>query len=177
MQQVSAIASSSRDYIDTTSPIAESDETHAQAAIVYGGDIGKVYEHVQQLDNENKYSLLKNPFVPTSSYKFPATTDEYGEKRKFQHSWLNSFPGLVYSPCTNGGFCKCCVLFGKSETGQLGILISRPLENFRKATEILRDHFCGKQSNGMQGGKLSDINAVTDSMSFINFMEKKSSAC
>ena len=33
MQQVSAIASSSRDYIDTTLPIAESDETHVQAAI------------------------------------------------------------------------------------------------------------------------------------------------
>jgi len=65
------------------------------------------------------------------------------------------------------------VLFGKSETGQLGILVSRPLENFRKATEILQDHFCGKQSNEMQGGKLSHINAVADSMSFINFMEKR----
>ena len=38
MQLVSAIASSSRDYIDTASPIAESDETHAQAVIVHGGD-------------------------------------------------------------------------------------------------------------------------------------------
>ena len=70
MQQVSAIASSSRDYIDTTLPIAESDETHVQGAIVHGGDIGKVYEHVQQLDNENKYSLLKKTFVPKCSCNY-----------------------------------------------------------------------------------------------------------
>jgi len=33
-----------------------------------------IVQHVQQLDNENKYSLLYKPFVPTSIYKFPATT-------------------------------------------------------------------------------------------------------
>ena len=75
----------------------------------HGGDIGKVYEHVQQLDNENKYSLLKNLFVPTSSCKFPATADEYGKKKKVSTFLAQfSFPGLVYSPCTNGEFCKYC---------------------------------------------------------------------
>ena len=124
-----------------------------------GGDIGKVYNKVHSLDNKVKYSLLKTPFVPNSSYNFPATADEYGKKRRFQHSWLHFFPGLVYSQCTNGGFCKFCVLFGRSESGQLGILVSRRLINFRKASEILRDHFCAKHGKG----KLSHINAVSDS--------------
>ena len=70
----------------------------------HGGDIAKVYNRVHSLDNKAKYSLLKTPFVPSSSYHFPATADEYGKKRRFQHSWLHSFPGLVYSQCTNGGF-------------------------------------------------------------------------
>ena len=103
----------------------------------HGGDIGKVFNSVHSLDNNTKYSLLKTPFVPSSSYSFPATTDEYGKKRRFQHSWLHSFPGLVYSQYTNGGFCKYCVLFGRLESGKLGILVSRPLVNFRKATEMI----------------------------------------
>ena len=46
--------------------------------------------------------------------------------------------------------------------------MSRPLINFRKASEILCDHFCGKQGKG----KLSHINAVSDSLDFIKFMEQ-----
>ena len=53
-------------------------------------------------------------------------------------SWLQTFSGSVYSPSVNGGFCKHCVLFGKASSGQsLGISVSRPLTNLRKATEIL----------------------------------------
>ena len=40
--------------------------------------------------------------------------------------------------------------------------------NFCKASEILHDHFCGKQGKG----KLSHINAVSDSSDFIKFMEQ-----
>ena len=46
--------------------------------------------------------------------------------------------------------------------------MSRPLINFCKASEILRDHCCGKQGKG----KLSHINAVSDSLDFIKFMEQ-----
>jgi len=112
---------------------------------------------------------LKNHLYQSSCFEFPATTDEYGKKRKFQLAWLNFFSGLVCSKCTNGRFCKYYVLFGWLESGQLGILVSRPLTNFRKATEILREHYYGKQSNGIRNGKLSHINAVADSIHFIKF--------
>ena len=46
--------------------------------------------------------------------------------------------------------------------------MSRPLINFHKASEILHDHFCGKQGKG----KLSHINAVPDPLDFIKFMEQ-----
>lgn len=84
-------------------------------------------------------------------------------------SWLQIFPGLAYSPSLNGGFCKYhCVLFGKVHDGQpLGVLVSRPLSNFRKATEILKDHFMGKDGNG----KMSHKRAMEDSMTFISVME------
>ena len=85
-------------------------------------------------------------------------------------SWLNTFPGLVYSPSVNAGFCKHCVLFGKTESGQaLGVLVSRPLTNMHKATLILRDHFVAKDGRG----KLSHALSVADAMQFIQYMEQR----
>ena len=73
----------------TASPSAEFVENYGQ--VTHGSNIGKVYEHVQQPDNQNK------PFAPTSSYKF---FQLLMNMEKILHSWLNSFPSL--SPCTNG---------------------------------------------------------------------------
>ena len=78
----------------------------------------------------------------------------YGKERKFQHSWLNSFPGLVYSSCTNGGFC----------TGNLHI----------KASWKLSDSYWDSVGSFYRVMEyMSHINAVADSTSFIDFMEKK----
>ena len=126
-----------------------------------------VYNRIHSLNNKARYSLLKTPFVPSSSYHFPATADEYDKKRWFQYSWLHSFPGSVYFQCTNGKLCKYCVLFWWLECEQLRILVSQPLINFAKASEILYYHSYGKQGKG----KLFHINVVSDFLDFIKFMK------
>ena len=62
-----------------------------------------------------------------------------GKERRFQHSWLQKFPGLVYSESENGGFSQYCILFGRcaASVKELGVLVCRPLINFKKVTEIL----------------------------------------
>ena len=41
----------------------------------------------------------------------------------------------------NGGFCGPCMLFDiDSDNINLGVLVSRPLTNFKKATDELRAH-------------------------------------
>ena len=71
------------------------------------GDMGLVVglKTIRDLSNQEKYSLLKQHFVPSSSYVFPPRIIK-GKERRFQHSWLKKFPGLVYSESENGGFCK-----------------------------------------------------------------------
>lgn len=54
--------------------------------------------------------------------------------------------GLVYSESDDGGYCKYCVLFGKCgpTVKELGVLVNRPLIDFKRATEKLTDHFHNK---------------------------------
>ena len=115
---------------------------------LYAGDFGQVPVCCAvgtNLSNSDKYLLLMKQSKPECTCKFPDVPDNHGQNRCFQLSWLQAFPGLVYSPSLNGGFFKYCVLFGKVHGSQpLGVLVSRPLTNFRKATEILKDHLWGK---------------------------------
>ena len=67
-------------------------------------------------------------------------------------------------------FVSTVLFFGNSLTRQpLGILVSQPFTNFRKATETLRDHFFAKDGKG----KLSHTLAVADSMTFVSYMEQR----
>jgi hypothetical protein len=44
-----------------------------------------------------------------------------------------------YSESEDGGYCKFCVLFARCEASvkELGVLVTRPLTNFKKATDKL----------------------------------------
>ncbi len=89
--------------------------------------------------------LLTKHFVPPHSYKFPARFVS-GRNRHFQYSWLEQHNGLVYSESHDGGFCKHCVLFARAVPGkELGVLVTRPLIDYKRATEKLTDHFQGKK--------------------------------
>lgn len=88
--------------------------------------------------------LLKHHFVPSMNYHFPSRVINQ-RQRHFQNSWLDKYAGLVYSKSEDGGYCKYCVLFGRCESSvkELGVLVNRPLTNFKKASEKLAEH-CAK---------------------------------
>ena len=124
---------------------SDEDETPVNvSAIVKSGDLAKVVslKNERSLTNEEKMYVLNNSFVPHPGYKFP-TCSISGSLRHFQPSWLEKYSGLVYSESADGGFCKYCVVFGPCEPPetQLTVLVTKPLVNFKKASEKLDHHF------------------------------------
>ena len=62
------------------------------------GDLGQVVElqSIRKLNDNEKYFLLKNHFVPTKGYKFPCHVHG-NQTRQFQMKWLEKYNGLTYS--------------------------------------------------------------------------------
>ena len=135
---------------------------------VRSGDFGQVVQLQAQRDltDSEKFFLLKHHSVPSQGFQFP--THIFQEwRRHFQSSWLHKYGGLVYSESQDGGYCKYCILFARCEplVQELGVLVNRPLTNFKKATEKLNEHFCSK-------GRRSYQAPVERAMTFIAVMEK-----
>ena len=69
-----------------------------------------------------------------------------------------------YSVMGNGGFYVPCILFGiGSDNRDLGVLVSRPLTNFKKATDELKAN----------AEKASHLDAVTSADLFLKVMSGK----
>ena len=136
------------------------------------GDLGQVVElqSIRKLNDNEKYFLLKNHFVPTKGYKFPCHVHG-NQTRQFQMKWLEKYNGLTYSESRDGGYCLFCVLFGRCEPSvkDLGILVSRPMTNFKKAVEKLNQHF-------VSSSRKSHLLAVEKAMAFLAVQEKKVSS-
>ena len=78
-------------------------------------------------------------YKPDPNFKFPVK-DNFKRQQHFSHDWLKNYsPWLVYSKLCDGGFCLPCVLFAKANRGSrdLGVLVSKQLTIFNKATELL----------------------------------------
>ena len=91
------------------------------------------------LTTNTKHALMTNHFRPDVNYIFPKGSTG----RSFQFQWLLSFPWLVCSKQADGCFCLPCVLFGSGQGYHglnPGVLVSRPLTNFKKALEMLHKH-------------------------------------
>ena len=122
---------------------------------------------MRRLTDNEKFYLLKHHYASSKGYQFPARA--FGAKqRRFQVSWLDKFGGLVYSESKEGGYCKYCVLFATCEGSVkgLGVLVNQPLTYFKKATEILLDHFHAK-------GRKSYLAALERAMAFLAVMENR----
>ncbi len=74
----------------------------------------------------------------------------------------------MYSESEDGGYCKYCVLFARCEPSvkELGVLVNRPLTNFKKATEKLNEHFCSRSRKSHQA-------AIEKTMAFMAVMENR----
>ena len=64
----------------------------------------------------------------------------------------------MYSEKDNGGYCKFCVLFGQAPYSVLSLnstLVTCPFINFKKASDRLRDHFCGASKYHLQAVEIA----------------------
>jgi hypothetical protein len=100
-------------------------------------------EEISLFTDEEKYQWLKNCWVPSQNYKFPAVP-EGNKNRYFQQSWLHTYDWLAYSKQLHGGLCKFCIIFGRCEGGnndvKLGKLVMEPMTTYKKATETMKHH-------------------------------------
>ena len=130
-----------------TSQVHTCDNSSELHPAVSSGDFGKVVllKADRNLTDHEKFTLLTKHFIPPRSYKFPARPVS-GRNRHFQQNWLDQYDGLVYSESEDGGYCKYCVLFARDgPTMELGVLVNRPLIDFKRATEKLAEHFHGRK--------------------------------
>ena len=84
---------------------------------------------------------MQNHFLPDNRFIFPVRQYK-GKNLKFKLPWLNDFSWLVYSKIKNGGYCLPCVFFVRKpeERGcEFGVLIQKPLTDFRKALRELEN--------------------------------------
>ena len=97
----------------------------------FDDDIANVVSR-RDLSDSDKYGIVKNHF---KTYCFPKNSDG----RSFQHQRLRQFAWLVYSRRENGLPCVLSSI-GGYHSSEPGLLVSKPLTNFKKALEMLRKH-------------------------------------
>ena len=112
---------------------------------VHPMDIGGIAQEAT-LSYETRALYVHDVWRPETHFRFPASV-QYGRTRRFQHSWMQSYPWLTYSNTAEncGGFCVPCVLFCTStEKSSLGQLITSPMVNLTRATTTLSEHHNSK---------------------------------
>ena len=135
----------------------------------------------ENITDDDRYNLMKNHFKPDEKFKFPYT--RYSNKqRAFNYSWLERYPGLVYSPSADGAFCLPCMFFRAGAERQ-GTLVTEPYKNWKKATEKFDEHFHGIRHNRGDfstsshkktgTGNQLHMECVTKSTSFMQVFENK----
>lgn len=131
------------EIVNENDKICEEPETVEVVKDCNLNDIGKcLNKEAVILDDNMKYELIKNVWVPECDYEFQPIGLR---KLRFQYKWLNKFHWLAYSELYNGTFCKCCVFFsnnniGKGSNVKTGKLVSEVFNNYKNALEFYRNH-------------------------------------
>lgn len=63
----------------------------------------------------------------------------YKKNLKFNPKWTEDWPWIDYQPA-HGMFCATCKTYGKPPSCARGAWVSKPINNWAKATELLRQH-------------------------------------
>ena len=127
-----AISASGEDVLEDAIPAIQSDENTSNEQQL---DMCKIasYSERSQLSAEQKFHILTNRNTLPHNFRFPGRLEKLGCQRHFQAKWLQHYSWLEYSVMANGGFCVPFMLFGiGSDNIDLGVLVSRPLTNFKK---------------------------------------------
>lgn len=151
---------------DTVVSTAQHNDTTRSASPANGEcsnnfDVAFYREKVKGMTNAEIDNLLKNVFVPETSFKFPKTNG-----RSFRLDWIKSHPWLCYSPSLDGGFCLSCVLFGDrfhSKLGKIRKLFSEPITHWPDAKAALLRH--ENASSGLHRETTTIVTALLDNLS------------
>ena len=126
------ISASGEDVLEDAIPAIQSDENTSNNQQI---DMCKIasYSERSQLSAEQKFHILTNRNTLPHNFQVPGRLEKLGCQRHFPAKWLQHYSWLEYSVMANGGFCVPFMLFGiGSDNIDLGVLVSRPLTNFKK---------------------------------------------
>ena len=157
------ISASGEDVLEDIIPAIQSDENTSNEQQI---DMCKIasYRVRSKLSAEQKFQILTNRNTLPHNFQLPGRLEKHDCQRHFQAKWLRHYSWLEYSVVANRGFCVPCMLFGiASDNIDLGVLISRPLMNFKEVTDELRAH----------DRKASHLDAVTSADLFLKVMSGK----
>ena len=132
-------------------------------------DIRLNYLKANQMNNNERYELLKNVWKPDKSFTFPCSL-EGKKQRRFVYGWLGSYSWLVYSKYVDGCFCLPCLLFEtrtRHNSSKAIRLVKEPLTYWTSASMQLRDY---------EENSLMHKDAVLQIIEFRKLMENQSLA-
>ncbi|XP_060881728.1 52 kDa repressor of the inhibitor of the protein kinase-like [Metopolophium dirhodum] len=92
----------------------------------------------RRLSDADKFTALKNVWLPLTTFEFPLNQKNKKRGLKFQYKWLLQFNWLVYSKIKNGAYCKFCVVFAKCggiRNQPLNKLVLEAFDAWKKALE------------------------------------------
>ena len=103
---------------------------------------------IAEQDATRAFDVIRRPWTPSLSYKFPKIDHKGHSRSVCVPKWLADFPWLSYSSKLKGVLCRYCVLFGRkssyadSAKNQLGQLVNKPLSGsfLKEATITLKNH-------------------------------------
>ena len=99
------------------------------------------YSERSKLSAEQKFQILTERNTLPPNFQFPSRLKKRGCQRYFQVKWLQHYNWLESSVMAKGGFCVPCTLFRiGSDDIDLSVLVSRPLANFKTATNEFKVH-------------------------------------
>ena len=95
----------------------------------------------RKLNDQERYHLHQNYWVPPKGYKFPEIKEK-SQIRRFQVDWFNKYPWLRYSDQMNGAACIFCVMsyspgqsVGKG-TSAPGVFVKNVWSNWKKSDQL-----------------------------------------
>ena len=110
---------------------------------VFSHDIGELFENLDAHINDDQiYSYLKDHVRPPAKM-FSKTIIKGGKPvtLTYQASWMSGSRAFwhVYSPKLNGGLCRVCLLFDKSDdSSKRGAFVKFPFQRLEKALSSSR---------------------------------------
>ncbi|XP_025192119.1 zinc finger MYM-type protein 1-like [Melanaphis sacchari] len=127
------IESSESCVVESASVTVNTKNNDGHVILTNEKDIGN-YLNVENINDCLKHELLRNPWVPNTTYDFKSDL-KLGRTRAFRHQWLHENGSwLTYSALegVKGAFCRICVLFKPSiHRGVQGGFIVKPFTKYK----------------------------------------------